>query len=93
MMGTMDAGMELGTPDPPPHATPACNPLRCLTSLMHIVISKPHLHGLNLPEDFCHSLLRLDPEDGSAVIPGCGKLLQTLVPRFLNPKPCVDAEE
>ena len=40
---------------------------------------------VNLPEDFCHSLLRLDPEDGSTVIPGCGKLLQTLLPRFSKP--------
>lgn len=51
-------GLHLEVPDSPPHATPACDPLPCLTSLCHSLL----LSGaLNLPSAFCQGLLLHPP--------------------------------
>lgn len=50
--------LHLEVPDSPPHATPACDPLPCLTSLCHSLL----LSGaLNLPSAFCQGLLLHPP--------------------------------
>jgi hypothetical protein len=44
----------VAVPGSPPHATPACDPLECLTSLCRLLL----LSGdLNLPPHFCQGLL------------------------------------
>ncbi|XP_024391869.1 uncharacterized protein [Physcomitrium patens] len=53
----------VAVPDSPPHATPACDPLQCLTSLCRSLL----LSGsLNLPSHFCQGLLQQSGGDYAA---------------------------
>ncbi|KAG0589311.1 hypothetical protein KC19_1G011900 [Ceratodon purpureus] len=49
------ADLQVAIPDSPPHSTPACDPLQCLTSLCHSLLRSG---SLNLPPHFCQGLLQ-----------------------------------
>ena len=50
-------------PDSLPHTTPACDPLPCLTSLLHSLLSHEELDS-TLPVTFCAALLEDGDGDG-----------------------------